>query len=197
MENNFIESIIVKDKQLLVYLNSFGNEQWDGFWLYITDQFHWIPLFIIILIIMYLKFGIKKIFLVLLFIAAMIAFSDQLTNFMKNLTGRLRPCNEPEIRSLIRVFSYRPRGFSFWSGHAGVSTIFTTFTILLFRKEYKLIYLMILFPMIFGYSRIYLGVHYPIDVTSGYIVGICVGFLFYKLFKYSYKKVFKEPLEMV
>ena len=122
---------------------------------------------------------------------------NQLTNFIKHLTGRLRPCNTPEIKSIIRQFSYRPRGFSFWSGHAGVSTIFTTFTILLFREKYKFIYLLMLFPMVFGYSRIYLGVHYPIDVTSGYIVGIFIGYLFYKLFKVTYKKVFKEDLTSV
>ena len=194
MENSFLESIVARDKELLVYLNSFGSEQWDGFWLYITNQFHWIPLFVVILVLMYVKFGLKKMAFVLLFIAAMIAFSDQLTNFVKNTTDRVRPCNAVDIKPLIRYFSYRPKGYSFWSGHAGVSTIFTTFTILLFRRKYRLIYLMILFPMLFGYSRIYLGVHYPIDVTTGYIMGIFIGYLFYKLFKFAHQKVYKESL---
>lgn len=193
-ENNFLEGIIAKDKELLIYLNSFGNEQWDGFWLYITNQFHWVPLFIVILILMYFKFGVKKLLFALLFIAAMIAFSDQLTNLVKNSTDRLRPCNTPGVKELIRYFSYRPRGFSFWSGHAGVSTIFTTFTILVLRNKYKFIYALILFPMVFGYSRIYLGVHYPIDIMTGYIMGLIIGFGFYKLFKFSYTKVFKEVL---
>jgi len=65
------------------------------------------------------------------------------------------------------------------------------------RRYSKIIYLMILFPMLFGYSRIYLGVHYPIDVTTGYIVGSIIGFLFYKLFKFCYQKVFKEVLPSV
>ena len=194
MENNFLESIIAKDKELLVYLNSFGTEQWDDFWLFITNQFNWIPVFVLILALVYLKFGIKKTVFVIVFLALMIAFSDQLTNLMKNLTQRVRPCNDLEVKLLLRKFSYKPRGFSFWSGHAGVSTIATTFLVLLLRSRFKYIYALILFPMFFGYSRIYLGVHYPIDVSTGYLVGILIGTLFYLLFKVFYKNAFKEPL---
>lgn len=194
MENNFIESIIGKDKELLIYLNSFGNENWDSFWLFITHQFNWMPLFIIILVLVYLRFGVKKTLFLLFFLAIMIAFSDQLTNLIKNTTERLRPCNTPDMKPFLREFSYKPRGYSFWSGHAGVSTIVTTFIILLLRSKYKFIYLLILFPMVFGYSRLYLGVHYPIDVTTGYIMGILIGSLFYKLYKYVFQKAFKEEL---
>jgi len=194
LENSFLDNVILKDKELLVYLNSFGNENWDSFWLYITNQFHWIPVFVIVLVFVFYKLGLKKSLFLLLFLAAMIAFSDQLTNLVKHITGRIRPCNAPDIKPLIREFSYRPKGKSFWSGHAGVSTIVTTFLILLMRRYSKLIYLMILFPILFGYSRIYLGVHYPGDVTIGYIVGGIIGLLFYRLFKLCFKKFFKENL---
>jgi len=195
LENSFLDNIIVKDKELLIYLNSFGNENWDSFWLYITNQFHWIPVFVIILVFVFYKLGLKKSLFLLIFLAVMIAFSDQLTNLVKHLVGRIRPCNAEDVKPLIREFSYKPRGKSFWSGHAGVSTIVTTFLVLLMRRYSKLIYIMILFPILFGYSRIYLGVHYPIDVSTGYLMGVIIGVCFYKLFKFCFKRVFKESLD--
>lgn len=187
-----LNNIIAKDKELLIYLNNFGSEQWDGFWLFVTNQFNWSPLFIALLILIFYNFKLKKGIFLLLFLIVLIAFSDQFTNLIKSLVGRTRPCNTISIQEYLRPFSYKPRGGSYWSGHACLSTTITVFFILLFRKQYKVIYLLIFFPIIFGYSRIYLGVHYPLDVTSGYIAGILLGFLFFQLFKYLHSKIFKE-----
>ncbi len=192
--NNFLNSIISIDREILIYLNNFGSEQWDPIWLKITNQFNWIPLFVIVLLLIAKRFGVKKTVFTLLFITILVAFSDQFTNLIKGLTGRIRPCNTPELKEYLRQFSYKPRGYSFWSGHASLSMTFTIFTILLLRKEYKFIYLMLLFPLVFGYSRIYLGVHYPIDVTVGYLSGIILGISFYKIYKMLYEKVFKIAL---
>ncbi|CAM1344108.1 phosphatase PAP2 family protein [Tenacibaculum amylolyticum] len=194
MGNSFLDSILSKDRELLIYLNNLGNEKWDAFWLAITDQFNWIPLFVFILVLLFVKFGAKKTLFTLFFIALLVAFSDQFTNLMKNSVGRVRPCNVPELQEYLRQFSYKPRGGSFWSGHAALSATFTTFIILLLRSKFKFIYILILFPLIFGYSRIYLGVHYPIDITIGYIEGIIMGPILFKLYKFLYQKTFKESL---
>lgn len=192
MENSFLEGIIAKDKELLIYLNNLGSEQWDAFWLFVTNQFNWIPLFAFILMLIFKKFGIKQGVFTLLFIAILVAFSDQFTNLIKLLTNRTRPCNVPELQEYLRQFTYRPRGKSFWSGHASLSTTFTTFIILLLRSKFKFIYLLILFPILLGYSRIYLRVHYPTDVTCGYLSGIIIGFLFYTLYQFLFFRVFKK-----
>lgn len=194
MENSFLESIVNKDKEVLIYLNNLGSEQWDAFWLFITNQFNWVPLFALILFLIFKRFGLKKGIFTLLFLVVLVAFSDQFTNLIKNLTERTRPCNVSELQEYLRQFSYKPGGKSFWSGHASLSTTFTTFIILIFRKHYKFIYFLVLFPIVFGYSRIYLGVHFPVDVTCGYLSGIFFGYLFYKLFQFLFLRVFKEKL---
>lgn len=184
-----IENILQKDKELLLFLNSFGSQQWDNFWLTITNQFTWTPLFVLVLFLVFKKFGVKKGMFTLLFIVIIIAFSDQFTNLIKNTTQRVRPCNTEGLKDMLRPFTYKPRGYSFWSGHASLSTTVTTFLILLLRKHYKAIALVVLFPLFFGYSRIYLGVHYPVDVTVGYISGIILGTLFYSLYSILLRKV--------
>lgn len=194
MGNSILDALIEKDKALLIYLNNLGNEKWDALWLTITNQFNWIPLFIVILLVLAWKLGVKKTAFTLLFIVVLVAFSDQFTNLIKNLTGRIRPCNALEMQEYLRQFSYKPGGKSFWSGHASLSTTFTTFIILILRKKIKYIYFLVLFPLIFGYSRIYLGVHYPVDVTVGFLSGIVLGTIFYKLYSFLFLKIFKERL---
>ena len=54
------EQLIQFDKDLLVYLNGLGNETWDPFWLYITHQINWWPLFLIVLFLLYKKLSIKQ-----------------------------------------------------------------------------------------------------------------------------------------
>lgn len=184
------EKLIHKDQELLVYLNNLGNEQWDAFWLAITNQLNWIPLFVVILGLIFWKFGWKKGLLITVFVALLITFSDQSTNFVKNFFERLRPNNDPIIGQKIRHL-LNPQSFSFYSGHAAGSTIFSTFIILLLKDKIKYIWLIITFPILFAYSRLYLGVHYPTDIFMGVLAGVFFGTLFYRLYLLIEKKIFK------
>jgi len=178
-----LESILQKDTELLIFLNSLGSEQWDGFWLALTNQFHWSPLFAFLLFLIFKKFGWKHGLLLLVFIAVLVAFSDQFTNFIKHSFERLRPCNTEGVMERLRYFEYRPGGYSFYSGHASLSTTFTFFIFLLLRRHYKYMGILFLFPLLFGYSRIYLGVHYPVDIFVGYFMGFFWGTIFYQIQK--------------
>ncbi len=177
---NFLDTIIEKDKELFVYLNSLGSETWDGFWLFITNQFYWTPLFLLLFYLIFKAYGWKKSLLLLLVAALLVTFSDQLVNLIKHYFERLRPNNDPFINKHIRILK-TPHSFSFVSGHATTSFAVTTFMIATLKKHYKYIFLLLIWPMLFAYSRIYIGVHFPIDIFIGMLLGIGVGFIFYKI----------------
>lgn len=179
-----LEKIIDLDKSLFVFLNNLGSEPFDAIWLLITKQFNWTPFFLLLLYILYKKIGQKQLLLTLLFVAVMITFSDQITNLVKNNVQRLRPCNDEELTGLIRIVR-DSETFSYFSGHASNSMAAMMFVFLLLRSYYKYSYLIFLYPLIFAYSRIYLGLHFPLDIISGYIFGALTAILFY----YIYKKV--------
>lgn len=183
------ESIIQKDKELLVFLNNLGGEQWDALWLLITNQFCWIPLFLFIFFIIIRTFGWKRGGFMILAMIVLVAFSDQFVNLIKNSTERLRPNNDPEIKESLRHV-INPQSFSFISGHATTSTFFSVFIILLMKEKYRKIYFIILFPMLFSYSRLYLGVHFPIDISLGIITGVLLANLYHFFFKKLDKKLF-------
>ena len=181
--------IIQKDKELLIFLNNLGSENWDTLWLGITHQLNWAPLFIFIIFLVIKNFGWKRGGVVIISMILLVAFSDQLTNLIKDSVERLRPNNDPEIKHLLRIF-IEPQSFSFMSGHATTSTFFSVFTVLLLRDKYKYIYFILLFPLVFSYSRVYLGVHFPIDISVGIIIGTLFANLYFKLYKKVDRKIF-------
>lgn len=177
---NFLDTIIAKDKELFVYLNSLGIESWDSFWVIITNQFSWIPLFALLFFLIFRAYGWKKGLLLLLLTALLVTFSDQFVNFIKDYYGRLRPNNDPSLNEVIRILK-RPSSFSFVSGHSTTSFAVTTFMILILRKFYKYPQFLLLWPLLFAYSRIYIGVHFPSDIFMGMLLGILEGIIFYKI----------------
>lgn len=184
-----LDEILSLDQRLFVYLNSLGSETFDGLWLVITKQTYWIPFFLLLLYFIYKKIGKKQTLYLLLFVALLLVFTDQITNLFKHGFQRLRPCNNPEINSYIRIVQSRT-SFSFFSGHAANTMAVATFLYLNFKCDYKYLWLLFLWPLIFAYSRIYLGLHYPIDILSGYLFGATSGLLFFKLYRMVQKKKF-------
>ena len=176
-----LEKIIDLDKSLFIFLNNLGSKPFDAIWLLITKQFNWIPFFLLLLVILYKKIGTKQLLVALLSIAALITFTNELTDIIKFSVQRIRPCNDEELVGLIRIVK-DSETFSYFSGHAANSMAAMMFVFLILRKHYKYSYLIFLYPLIFAYSRIYLGLHFPLDIISGYVFGSLVGFLFYTIY---------------
>ena len=165
-----------------------GNEQWDFFWIGVTNKYIWFPLYLIILYLLFKYFGWKKTLFTLFILALLITFTDQFVNLIKITFQRIRPFKEESLSSWIRVVK-KSGGFSFLSGHACNSFAVTTFVIFLLKKHFKPICFVLIWPFLFSYSRIYLGVHYPSDVISGALLGVFIGFIFYGFFLYFESKL--------
>lgn len=182
-----LEKIISLDKQALVFLNSLGSNTFDPFWLIITKQGSWTPFFILVFYLLYKKLGKTNFLYAIGTIALLILVCDQSANLFKHTFQRLRPCNDPQINTIIRIVK-DSSSFSFYSGHATNSLATTLFVYLNLKKHYKYTALLFLFPLIFAYSRIYLGLHFPGDILTGYLFGALYGTIAYQLFnKYLLK----------
>ena len=183
------------DTELLIFLNNLGNKSWDPIWVSITDKFTFLPLFILIIFFLFKKNGTKGLLGILLFISVLILFTDQFTNVVKDFTQRLRPCRLDELQGLLRDIDIRCGKYGFFSAHAANSISVTIFIINCVDESVKkfLKPVLILWVMIFSYSRIYLGVHYPLDTIFGLSFGIFSGFLFKYIYNYFISvKVFSD-----
>jgi undecaprenyl-diphosphatase len=177
-----LEKLLQLDVQLLIFLNGLGSTTFDGLWLFITKQSNWTPFFLVLLYLVYKKIGIKSTLYLLLFVSLLLVVTDQTTNLFKVTFQRLRPCNNPDINTIIRLVK-PSNSFSFFSGHAANSMATMTFLFLVLKKQYRYTFLIFSFPLIFAYSRIYLGLHYPLDILTGYLVGASFGFIAYQLYQ--------------
>jgi len=177
-----LDRILQWDREAFVYLNSLGIEQYDLFWSTVTKFPPWIPLFVLIIILFFIKFTKREAIAIILTLLAMVFFVATLTDLTKTVVARLRPNNDEEINTLIRILR-SPSGFSFFSGHASSSFSIITFVVLFLRHYFKWVYLFYIWPILFVMSRIYVGVHFPIDLIIGALVGMLSAWIFYKLYQ--------------
>ncbi len=189
-----IEHILQLDKEIFIYLNSLGSERYDALWLFITKQFNWIPLFLLFAYLVFKNLGWRHALLVMCLLALLITATDQTTNLIKYSFRRLRPGSNPELIDLIRAVQTR-KSFSFLSGHASSSMASAFFLFRVLKPYVKYMGFIFLWPLIFAYSRIYLGLHYPFDIICGYLLGMFFGFLMLKVYAYLRNRFFPEQKE--
>lgn len=192
-----LEKLLQYDTELFLYLNKLGSPTWDKLWLLITAEFTFVPLYIILLYLIYRSYGLKPLLIFMLTIALMITFTDQITNLFKHTFQRPRPCRLDElVNEGMRYIAPRCGRYGFFSGHASNSMAAAVFGGLVLRKYYKnLIFVLLLWSFIVAYSRIYVGVHYPIDLFCGMTFGAFAGFGFYKLAMFFQKRSTKPLLK--
>jgi undecaprenyl-diphosphatase len=178
-----LERLIEFDKEVLIYINHLGAPTLNSFWLATTKPLYWLHFFLLMLFLIHKKLGTKQTLTLLVFIAFLVLLTDQTSNFFKHTFQRLRPCNDPTINHLLQVIK-PSRSYSFFSGHATTSMGVSVFLFLLMRKKYRLLHLTFLWPLLFAYSRMYLGLHFPTDILCGYLCGFIYGFLIFRLYTF-------------
>jgi undecaprenyl-diphosphatase len=139
----------------------------------------WIIPFVILLIVIVIKERLKGVLIVAGLGLTILISETMSTRVVKELVGRIRPCHIYEWVRLVG--SYCPNSAAFTSTHAANITSAITFLSFFFPRW--LLFVMVPLAIIVGYSRVYKGVHYPLDVIGGAILGIGCGWGIYVLLK--------------
>ncbi|NQU85131.1 MAG: phosphatase PAP2 family protein [Mariniphaga sp.] len=187
------QGILEIDRQLFLFLNGFFNDFRDTLMFFITRKETWLPLYLIILFYVFKTFRSKGV-IIIIFLLIGLVVSDQLSGIIKESVERLRPVYEPEIQHLVHNFFRKGGLYGFFSSHASNAFLLVTFTSYVFKNRFVKISL-IVWALVVSYSRIYLGVHYPIDIIGGIVFGIFLGWLFFKILMFFENHFFiaKQP----
>ncbi len=174
-----IDWLVGIDKSLFVLLNfKLANPVFDVIMPAIT--YRWTLRAVLAAIVLYLLIfdGKRGRFAAIATILA-VAIADQTAAaIIKPLVGRIRPCHVIQPLHLLVNCS---QGLSFPSAHATNSTAVATILLLVYPRAK---WYLIVFAALVSYSRIAVGVHYPIDVIGGAVLGGSVGvatFQFYRI----------------
>lgn len=191
------------DENVFLYFNQSGTDTWDFFWTLLTDKFVAIPLFAVLLCVIWYKSSFKTTLYIGVFLVAIVGFTDLSGKVIKNTVKRPRPCSvHSPIQQEVRVVSdgvidglttknaEKCEKYSFFSSHAAVSMALAVFLGLLLNSVFSWsLFLMVVWAVLVSVSRIYLGFHYPFDILAAWVYGALVAWLAYKLYVYFASKL--------
>lgn len=177
-----MDEIIAMDKELLLALNGSHSLFIDGLAQVLTKATTWIPLYLT-LIYMVIKNSenVRQVLVTVACAAMCIVLAGSVDDtLVKPTVARLRPTHDPQIGMMVDVVSeYRGGLYGFFSAHAANTFSLAIFFCWLVRDR-TLSAMLVLWSLINCWTRLYLGVHYPLDIICGLLWGSVVGsFMFF------------------
>ena len=186
-----LESLIDLDQALLLWFNGSDSLFLDRFVEILTWGFTWIPLYVALFYLV-VKNNEPMLQIALVMGCAglcILLATGMAEGIIKPLIGRPRPSLDPYLKYMVNVVdNHRESGFSFFSAHAANTMSLAVFVSLLVRNKFFSV-VMIIWSLLNCWTRLYLGVHYPIDILCGIVWGIISGLVSYWTFYRFYFKV--------
>ena len=173
-----LEQIIQIDQNLFFAINhGLSNPFFDWLMPVLRNRFFWTPLYLFLAVFFIRNYG-KKGWLILIFLAVTFGITDFFSSsVLKPAFERLRPCNDAEIKAEVKAIIACGTGYSFPSSHASNHFALAVFLIMMFYQKWKQILPLALFWAVsISFAQIYVGVHYPLDILAGAILGGMIGY---------------------
>jgi undecaprenyl-diphosphatase len=163
--------------------------------LQLTQTISWIPLYVLLLYQIY-RIDPKNTAWILGGVMLTILLADQVSSgLMKPYFERLRPCHDSRWEGMMHVYGRCGGLYGFVSSHAANTFGLATFLTLKLGKKQKAIAWLFLYALVVSYTRIYLGVHYPLDLFFGALVGVLAAFFSWLCVVVVRRKIVKKVLE--
>jgi membrane-associated phospholipid phosphatase len=186
-----LEALLQTDYALFRWVNqSLSNPVFDAILPWCRERLTWIPLYIILLVLLYQSVpDWRRLVRIIITLALTIALADTISSeVIKKNMQRLRPCRHPETTEHVQLrVASCGGGYSFTSSHATnhfAVAVYIGMVMGQLGRKRMLIWL-IAWASLISFSQVYVGLHFPLDVLCGALLGATVGFLFFRTLKWG------------
>ncbi|HMK05118.1 MAG TPA: phosphatase PAP2 family protein [Ferruginibacter sp.] len=184
-----MKQLLAYDQKLFRIINDgWSNPFFDWLMPWLRNSSMWYPLYIFLMLLIIVNFKKNRVGWILFAIGTVVLCNFISSDIVKENFFRLRPCHEPAFADWINVLvGYRPQSSSFTSSHATNHFGMATFLFYTLRPRFgKWPLLLFLWALGISLAQVYVGVHYPLDVICGGLIGILIGYLSGRSFNRNY-----------
>lgn len=194
-----MDTIIQMDKQLLLAINGSDSLFVDYLAKTLTTAATWIPLYVsLFYVVVKNNDNFRRIICILACAGLCVLFAGTVDDLLvKPIVARLRPTHDFQIGMLVdTVDGYRGGKYGFFSAHAANTFSIAVFFSLLMRSRLVTL-LLVVWSLTNCWTRLYLGVHYPLDILCGLLWGGSVGTGIYFLYRYVDRRLLHSENDYV
>lgn len=181
-----MDKLLAWDKMIFRAINTgLSNPFFDAVMPFMRNPYFWGSVYVFLLALVLLNFKTKTALWWVATYAAMAALCDIVSSsILKKALYRLRPGNDPELEGKMNyLLGYKSMTSSFPSSHAFAHFAMAVFIFLTLRKfTGRGIYIVFLWAALICFAQVYVGVHYPLDVTASALMGALTGYGFATVF---------------
>lgn len=174
---DFWEILEAVDKNVFSFIHADASTPaLDGFMKMLRNAATWIPLYAF-MVYWIVRFHRKYAWQFILLTVVCFAVTDFVSaSIIKPWVGRIRPCYEPDLKSIIRGLVGCGGQYSFPSSHASNHFGLATFWFLTIQRMAGKKWLLLwVWAFAVCYAQVYVGKHYPLDIMGGALLGLLVG----------------------
>ena len=178
------DTLLNFDRLLFLLINRSHVPWLDTIMQGLSAPYTWIPVYLLLFFFLFRYLSWKQaLFAVATLLLCFLCTDRSSVLLFKNLVCRLRPNYEPTLEGVVHLLEQPGGLYGFVSSHAANLFGLATLNCLILRKRWLYWPLFSLVSFI-GYSRIYVGKHYPLDVLCGALLGMMIGWFFFKIYNW-------------